>query len=185
MNSLETRRQVIHMLLVLPALYVLFFLGRGYFIGAAFLVILLGLLIINLHCINKKIRIVEWLIRNFERSDIRFPGWGSACYATGVLLAATFLNDMNSIAATILILGIGDGFSTIVGSRGKVKLPYNKKKTLEGTIAFFVASLSGYVFVGSAIIPVALIAALVEGLDLPIDDNITVPIATIIAFMVI
>ncbi len=185
MKRLELERQLIHILLVFPAVAILFFYGREVFVAVTFLILLFGLSLVNITFLGKKVGPVQWLVQRFERSDTRFPGWGSACYATGVLLAATFLEDPNAIAASIIILGIGDGFSTLVGVMGKTRIPYNRKKTVEGSAAFFVASLAGYFFVGDAVFLPALFAALVESLDLPIDDNITIPVATTIVFMVI
>lgn len=185
MKKLELERQLIHIALTIPALAVLFSCGREIFIAVTFLVLIIGLLLVDMAFLKRRIGPLGWLIERFERGDIRFPGWGSACYATGVLLAASFLTDINAIAASIIILGIGDGFSTLVGVRGKTKLPHNSKKTLEGSIAFFAASLIGYFFVGNMIIPVAILAAVVESIDFGIDDNIAIPVATTIAFLVI
>jgi dolichol kinase len=63
---------------------------------------------------------------------------------------------------------------------GRTRLPFNKGKNLEGTIfGFLFAFLGAMIFVD----PVrALIAAavgmLVEGLPIPINDNLTMPLAS-------
>jgi len=100
------------------------------------------------------------------------------------LIPLAFLHSPSEIAAVIFILAIGDGASTIIGMKGKHKIPYNKEKTFEGTVAFFLFSLPAYFFIGEAIIPLAIIAAVVESLPLRLDDNLTVPIACTVFFLV-
>ena len=185
MEKTELERQLLHMILGLLALAILLVFGRGILTGMMFFIVIIGLLLVNLTYLGKKTGIVELFVRRFERTNVPFPGWGSACYATGVLLVASFLTDPNVIAASIIILAIGDGIATLAGKAGRIRLPYNRKKTLEGTVAFFIASLPGYFFVGDIIIPIALIAAVVESLDLPLDDNVTIPVAITAVFLVI
>lgn len=185
MKKDELERQLFHVLAGMIALAVLLLLGKGMLMGMMFFIILIGLLFINQTFLGRKIGLVEWFVGRFERTNVPFVGWGSACYATGVLMAAAFLGSVDMVAATIMIMAFGDAASTIIGRMGEIRLPYNRKKTLEGAIAFYTASLVGYFFVGNAIFPVALAGALVESLDLPFDDNITVPIATTIVFLVI
>ncbi|VVC01722.1 Uncharacterised protein [uncultured archaeon] len=181
----ETRRQLFHIIIAILAIAFLFAFGRGLLMGAAFVILLIGLVLINRAYLGQRIGPVDWFIRNFEREGVRFPGWGSACYATGVLLLTSFLNSTGAIAAGIWLFGIGDGISTLVGQHGKIKLPYNKRKTLEGSLAFFLSGLIGYVFIGPLIIPAALLAAFIESLPLPIDDNLSIPVALTIMFLLL
>ncbi len=184
MEKNEIERQIFHIIVGLLAIIFLILFGRGMLMGAAFFTLIIGLLLVNLTFLGRRIGLVDWFIKHFERNNIPFPGWGSACYATGVLLVTSFLEDPNAIIAALIIMALGDGMSTLIGRKGRIKLPYNRKKTLEGTIAFFVFSLLGYPFVGGVIIPVAIVAAIVEGLDLPMDDNLTVPIVITFLFLV-
>ncbi len=185
MGKSETERQLLHVVVGLLAIVFVMQFGRGMLMGAVFFVIMIGLLLVNMTLLGKKIGLVEWFIKHFERNNIPFPGWGSACYATGVLLVASFIEDQNAVIAAIFIMAVGDGVSTLIGRRGRIKIPYNKKKTLEGTTAFFLFSLLGYLFVGEIILPIALIAAVVESLDLPVDDNLSLPVALTFLFLVI
>ncbi len=185
MEKVEVKRQVFHILLGVLALVVLLIYGKGILMGMTFFIIIIGLLLVNETFLGKKIILVDWFRKRFERRNIPFPGWGSACYATGVLRAASFLENPDAIAASVIILAVGDGVSTLIGRNGKIRLPYNRKKTLEGSAAFFVASLPGYFLVGNIIVPIALVAAFVESLDIPFDDNITVPTVTTFLFLVI
>lgn len=183
--SKEVQRQLFHMLIGIVTIALLLMLGRGYMITAVFIVLVLGTLLINARMLGRDISFVGWFEERFERDDVIFPGWGSACYAAGALLALTVLSDIGQIAATIFILAIGDGFSSIVGRMGRYRLPWNSHKTLLGTSAFLLSSLPAWYFVGAAIIPIAALAAVVESLDLRIDDNLTIPIACVVFFLVI
>lgn len=178
----EDARQYFHMAVGLLALGTLLLLGRGVMLAALFFTIIIGTLLMNARLLGKKIFIVEWFEEQFERDDAPLPGWGSACYAAGVLLAVSFLSNVPQIAAVIFVLGIGDGISTILGRRGRIALPHNRKKTLEGTLAMFFASLGSFVFVGPAAIPLSLSAALAESVP-RIDDNLMVPAACAAFFL--
>lgn len=178
----ETSRQLFHMAIGLGALLCLIFLGRGFMIAAVFWIIIAGLLLMNARLLGSQFFFLKWFEERFERPDAPLPGWGSACYATGALMALTFLHEPAQIAAVIFILGVGDGVSTIIGRMGKAAIPYNPKKTAEGTAAFILASLPAYYFVGPLIIPLSLIGALGE--SLPLEDNLVVP-ALCVAFLLI
>jgi len=144
----ETRRQIFHIALAICAMAVLALFGKGVLIAANFFILIIGLLLVNRFYCGERNPLVNWFIRNFERPGVRFPGWGAACYATGTLLLAVFLNDSNLITASLIILGFGDAFSTLAGLRGKIRLPYNKDKTLEGLRFSFLHCLRGFLSVG-------------------------------------
>lgn len=178
----ETARQLFHMAVGVGALAVLLFFGRGVLVAAVFFIIIIGTLLMNARLLGTRIPLIEWFERNFEREGAQIPGWGSACYAAGVLLAASFLTDTGQIAATVFILGIGDGVSTIIGMRGTHRLPYNGRKTAEGSLAMFASSLGAWVFVGAAALPLAAVAAAAESLP-EVDDNLLVPAACAAFFL--
>jgi len=61
------------------------------------------------------------------------------------------------------------------------KLPYNRRKSYAGTIGFLIATaVPGVIILGLWGIPLALILTAVESIELPIDDNLAIPIATVI-----
>jgi dolichol kinase len=180
----EVARQVFHIAVGLGAIAVLLLGSRGMLIAAVFTIIIVGLLLINLRLQGHDIPIVSWFEEKFERADAPLPGWGSACYAAGVLLAVTFLPGVPQIAAVIFVLAFGDGVSTIVGIRGKARIPYNRRKTVEGFIGMLLSSLPAYLFIGPPALGLAIIAALAESIP-AIDDNITIPIACTAFLMII
>lgn len=167
------------------AIALLLYFGRYFTIAAMFMLLIVASVFVNMRLLKMKVHIVEWAEEQFERTGVLFPGWGAASYLTGMLISLTFLTDINQIAASIFILAVGDSLSTIVGKRGKIRLPHNNNKTLEGSVAFFISSLPAYYFVGFLVVPLALITAIVESVSFEIDDNLTIPVACTIFFLVL
>jgi HAD superfamily phosphoserine phosphatase-like hydrolase len=82
--------------------------------------------------------------------------------------------------AVITILTLGDGTAKLVGKKiGQTVLPYNKTKTLEGTIVGIVVSaIASSIFIPPAQAIIASILGLVvESMPLAINDNITIPLS--------
>lgn len=180
----EVQRQIFHIILGIISIAILYYLGKGFLIAGVFFTILIGTILINLRIRDKKIPIVSWFEEKFERKDAHFAGWGSFWYAVGVLIAATYLTETSQIAAVIYILAFGDAVSTLIGRSGKLKIPFNRNKSLEGSIAFFIASLTSYIFIGPLAIALSFVCALAESMPI-VDDNISIPIAAIIFLLVI
>ncbi|MEW6749169.1 MAG: hypothetical protein AB1295_05670 [Candidatus Micrarchaeota archaeon] len=182
--ELEDSRQFFHMVVGFAAIAVLLIWGRGVLLAAVFFTIIIGTVLMNLRLLGRSIPLIEWFEERFERKGVPLPGWGSACFATGALVAAAFLKDPSQIAAVLLALGIGDGISNIIGRRGGTRLPYNRKKTVEGMAAMFASSLLAWVFIGPLALPLALIAAVAESVP-RLDDNLTVPVACTLFLLVV
>ncbi len=180
MKQSEGVRQLIH--IGAGIFFLLFFLafGRIPFIVLAFFLLVIGSLFIHFRMVGTYIPLIHDVGDSLERDGARFPGWGPALYLVGLLMIATVLQNADDVAAAILILGVSDGASTLVGLHGRHPLPYNRRKTVEGTLVFFFTSLFGYVFIGPAIVPLAFLAALAESSNVPIDDNLLVPLVSVI-----
>ena len=102
-------------------------------------------------------------------------------FALGIILSLIlFPTPINYVLITILTLG--DGFATIFGKTiGRTTLPFNKGKTLEGSVFGFIFAFSGaLLFVNNPIKALigSTIGILVELLPLPINDNLTIPLTT-------
>ena len=181
----ETQRQLVHVALGVFLIALLFFLGKNkmlYFLSGT---LFFGFLLINLVVRGYKVPVASWFVETFERKGAPLPGYGSAWYVVGLLLSCILIPDINFLAATIVILAFGDAASTIFGKNGTNPLPYNKRKTFEGSSAFLLFSLIGCVFIGWKILPLALVAAVVESLPIKIDDNLLIPLACVIVFHLI
>lgn len=103
-------------------------------------------------------------------------------YALGIILPLIIFPS--SVAyASITILTIGDGIASFLGQKiGKTTYPYNKSKSLEGSISGFIpAFLAANLFIDSTrAFTAAAIGMLVESLPTPIDDNLIIPVTTAI-----
>jgi dolichol kinase/phosphoserine phosphatase len=98
--------------------------------------------------------------------------------AIGILLPLLlFVPPVSYVAVTVLVFG--DSISTIVGIKlGHHYIPYNKKKSLEGSISgFIVASIVSSFFVSPIFaIIAALSGMIIESLPLPFNDNVSIPL---------
>ena len=109
---------------------------------------------------------------------------GTVPYLLGVGLSLLFYR-VEIATAAICFLAFGDVAATTVGERfGKTKI--SGAKSLEGTLAFFIAaSSSGFLLalanihlMSGIILAGALAAAVVELLPLPLNDNLIIPLAS-------
>jgi phosphoserine phosphatase SerB len=101
-------------------------------------------------------------------------------FALGIAISLLiFPAPIRYVAITTLTLG--DGGAHIFGMKfGRTRLPFNKGKNLEGTLfGFLFAFLGAMIFVDPtrALIGAA-VGMLVEALPLPINDNLTMPLAS-------
>ncbi|MEJ2241072.1 MAG: hypothetical protein P8Y18_02885 [Candidatus Bathyarchaeota archaeon] len=174
-------REIIHMSSFFISFISIYFIGNNL---TAFLILLIALIYtisevarvrgknlpifssITLNAVNK----TEFY--EFATAPINF--------ALGIAISLLiFPAPIRYVAITILTLG--DGFAHIFGMKfGKHRIPFNKGKNLEGSIFGFLFAFFGILLF---IDPLrALIAAIfgmiIEALPLPLNDNLTMPIAT-------
>jgi len=184
----EVMRRIIHIgfgVVVLLFLYLLGKEGFEYAEAALFTFFILGILIVDRKLKKRKIPLVDLLLEKVERPNV-MPAHGAFWYGVGLLLIISFLDNVNYIYASIAILAFGDGVATLAGRYGKVNLFHNKNKTLEGSAAFFVASsIAAYPFIGMTALPLSLICALFESINLNFDDNLVVPLVCVVFFLLI
>ena len=123
------------------------------------------------------------LIRPGEKGNLL----GSTC----LLIASTmtvFLFPKGVAVAALCFLIIGDTVAALVGRRfGRIHL--FGKKTLAGSVAFFLAAFgSGSLIPGLDLYTVligAAVAAVAEALPLPVDDNFSIPILSGVAMVLV
>jgi dolichol kinase len=108
-------------------------------------------------------------------------------YAVGIV-GSILLFPKNIGDTSIILLTLGDGLAHIFGILfGKTRNPLNKSKTIEGTLlgfttAFLVSILIIHfeiAFIG------AVIGAVIESFGKPIDDNISVPLLSGLAMILV
>jgi dolichol kinase len=99
--------------------------------------------------------------------------------AVGVILSLVFFSEIIA-CVVIVILAFADSFATSVGKfYGRVKIPYNRKKSVEGSVAFFVTALICAVFflpLKTALIA-SFVSCLIETIPFKF-DNISIPLGT-------
>jgi phosphoserine phosphatase len=104
-------------------------------------------------------------------------------FAVGILFTLLLFKAPLSYAA-IACFALGDSMASIFGGLASRRpFPFNKSKTLAGSLAgFFFAFLAGVVFVSPFLALVgAAVAMIVESLPLPVNDNIMIPLCTALA----
>ncbi len=181
----ETRRKLVHGLFGIPVSVFVFFVPRTFAIYFSIS------LIIFLFAISAIIRngiyvpLISEILAIFERKkDMReFPLKGTLYFLIGSFITM-LLYEKTVASAAIIILALGDCFSTLVGKPfGKTKHAHNNGKSVEGSIAGFVVAFTGALFLVSP--KVALVGSFagmfVESLDIKIfgiaiDDNFSIPI---------
>ncbi|MDP6924556.1 MAG: haloacid dehalogenase-like hydrolase [Candidatus Scalindua sp.] len=115
-------------------------------------------------------------VRSGERRRFAFA---PVTLALGVLLSLVLFPTLIAYV-TIAILACADSLATIVGKfYGRIRIPYNHKKSIEGSAAFFITALicaAIYLPLKTALI-VSLVSCIIE--SLPVNhDNITIPLGT-------
>lgn len=156
-------------------------------IAAWFLLASIAISFVISRAIKRRVRLpfIEWVIRTFERKkDIEnFPLKGTIYFLIGALISV--LVYRTDIAATsIIILALGDCFSTLIGKPlGMTRHAHNAKKSIEGSFAGFVAAVAGAaLFIPAKLAFIgALAGIIVESFDfmfmgLDIDDNLSIPV---------
>lgn len=127
----------------------------------------------------------EWFFRYFgflaRKTEVsRFMG-ASYLFVGGLVAMLIFQRDIAVLALSFM--AVGDVFASIIGKRlGKIKF---RSKTVEGSLGCFVSCLAtGLIFYYAGLDITLLIvlagsvtATIVEAASLPINDNLTIPLA--------
>jgi dolichol kinase len=106
---------------------------------------------------------------------------GPITLGLGALLSLLFFGE-SAAAIAIYVLAFGDGLSSLAGKLfGRIKLPFTKGKSLEGSLTCFAVSfLSSFAVSGGLVLPslvVALVSTFVEAVPSKDWDNIFLPLA--------
>jgi phosphoserine phosphatase/dolichol kinase len=183
----ETLREIIHACgFTVPVLSSL--MGR-YIIGFLIIIVTSLYIISELAMIEGSNLPIISSISHHAATQIELYEFGTApmFFAFGILLSLLLFPAPASSAA-IAIFALGDSTASIFGRIvGKKTLPFNKGKTLEGSlIGLFFAFLAATFYVNplKALIG-AVVAMIIESLPLPLNDNLVVPLITgvVLTFM--
>lgn len=183
--KLEAKRQVFHILFGSVLAFLVYFELIDF-------LILLIVLIAGLACsmISRKydVPVITWFLHQFDREKDRqvMPGRGAIYYVIGILIAyglfTTQPEGKNIIAASIMILALGDAVPHFVAHMAKIKHPFSNTKYIEASLVGVMLAFLGAVFFVEPLeaLLASFAAMFVEGIDLKIgleiDDNIIVPV---------
>lgn len=130
---------------------------------------------------GKKMPVINYITRKAaSKNELYVIVLAPIYFAVGILVTLVIFPAPASYAA-IAMFTLGDSTAALFGEYfGKTMLPFNKDKSLEGSVAGFVfAFLAGSVFISPLIALIgAAIAMFIEYLPLPINDNLLIPTFT-------
>jgi dolichol kinase len=180
----ELQRKAIHFTLGNAVIAsVLVFGTQNTLLGCA-IVLLAGLIVSRQLQKGKGHPLLDPILRAVERKhETRLPGKAAILFFLGTLITLFLFKDPIIAAGAIIVLTYGDAAASLIGkSEGRFKLSIDR--TLEGTLGgITVAFLALFFLLPTIGTTKALIAAIVGMLAefLPIDDNLSIPIAAGIA----
>lgn len=197
--DLETRRQGVHLFSGLLFALIVHMLPTSY--GFAFLAIMAVLTFIVSKFIikGKKIPFFSWLVAKTERKG-KAPASGVTWYFLGVLfifvLSVFFGIDKIFVTSAMLIVAIGDSFCTGLGRKiGRKRLPRTTTKSYEGSLIGFGTAFFAAAFALKLILPTtpamiiagagAFVGMIAEAYVRFIDDNLTIPILSWLAMVIV
>ena len=181
-SGTEIRRDVFQIVTGIIVLLFIFEFGR--YDGS--LLVLFGSLLLyavgNFSSLQKNNKVSRFLF-TMEREGVSL-GHGAISLASGVFFLLGILSAYNVVLVGIFLVLIADPVATIAGKTiGGLRLPYNKTKTVSGTlIALLVSLVYTCLFSGLNLLPYAFIGIMVESItSYPLDDNLTVPISIVLS----
>jgi dolichol kinase len=184
----ELARQIAHLLLGVAALGVFsffYFLSPQWHalsVSAALLALYVLVLLIFAKSSFRKIPLVDSLFARLGYRD-EFPGEGALWYALGILLVLSFFTSFANVFSTIYILAVGDSVSTAINlprPAMRYRRSIFKNKTPLSVAAFIVFSLPVAFFLGAKAVPLVFACAVVEALDIKVNDNFLIPLVCVI-----
>jgi dolichol kinase len=178
-------RKLYHILGGLGLLSLFFLLGRD---RAFITYALLFCLVLAADVVRLKVpavnRFVYARFGSFIRKNEEQKLTGTAPYILGIA-SSLYLYPAGIATAAVCFLACGDVAATTVGERyGRTKIG---KKSLEGTLAFaaaaaaaglLVPALAGVPIMHGLVLAGAIVAAGVELLPLPVNDNLVIPVVS-------
>ena len=174
-KRVELSRDLFHMGAGVFLMLVFMFESEPVAVTALMLMILGGILAI---CITEmfKDNPISNVVMGLERGGAAL-GYGALWLALGSLFAVSFLNTTNVLVVFAAIF-IGDPIATIIGIHfSKAKLPWNRRKSVAGTVSyFFAATIISFFLIGNYAVIIGLVGAMVESLRIKVDDNFSVSV---------
>jgi len=173
-------REIIHASAVaIPVLSSLF----GIYIIAYFILFVTALYVISELSIMEKrsLPVISSITRHAATPEELYEFRAAPIFFAFGILFTLLLFPRPASSAAIVILALGDSTASIFGKMfGRNALPFNKVKTLEGSLIGFIFAFFGAMFFVNPFMAAAGAAGamLIESLPLPINDNLVIPLVT-------
>jgi dolichol kinase len=175
-KEVEIRRDMFQILLGLIVIFIFYMFPKPYSALMITLAIIFGYIFAGIAASATHGNKAFELLAKMEREDV-ILGAGAIWLAVGSLIVIAVLGNTSYIIPVITTIFIADSGATIIGISIKgPALPYNSKKTISGTLAYFIIAALAFSLLGYIGILIAFIAAVAESLPVDIDDNLLVPI---------
>ncbi len=179
-KKIEIKRDIVQIILGLIVIAIIYFLPEGLSYPIIFALIFIAG-VANSYMTNSSCAVAKFL-KSLERSNITF-GTGAIYIAVSTILLMGFVHSKPFLMFGIAALFIADSFATIIGINGRHKI--RRKKTVEGSLGYFLSLAAiGYLLIGIWALPLAIFLAIVEIESTHIDDNILVPSAYILVYII-
>lgn len=183
-GSLPSRNEVIRESIHACGLFVPIFSGIIGLYPVALLILMVTLLYVmsELARMEKKnLPIISFITQNAaSQAELYEFATAPLFFALGILITLLLFPSPASGAA-IVIFALGDSSASIFGGiLGRTSIPFNKGKTLEGSIVGFAFAFLGGMFIIGPVMALvgAITAIVVESLPWPLNDNIVTPVVT-------
>lgn len=182
-KGLETRRDIIHIILGIIIMSLFFVLPFHTAIYVTIALIFLGY-IYNGIIPNLKNNVYRKLVI-FERNDSIY-GLGALYLGIGISLLIGFIHNPSFLITGFIALFFADPLATIFGINIKSpKLFYNKHKSILGTFTFFlVIAIGAFPIIGIYSLAFGVILSITESIDNIVDDNIAIAIVMILLYII-
>lgn len=173
----ETGRDIVQISLGIVVAAVLLLLPMPYSAYLVFALMLFGYFM-NSFFLNGSRGVYGKALAALERSDTTY-GIGAMYLAAGTSLVVGFSGSSGLMLFGIVALFFADSAATIIGMRlGRHRIPYNRDKTFEGALSFFlILALLGIPLLGPYALPLAAALAFLESVRVHVDDNMRTGIA--------
>lgn len=184
---LELRRQSVHILL---GLFFLAGIAYNFFFWWSFLFLIVMAIPIVFFAEKIPLVHVHKMLSVLDRKNPFFPGFGAFSFVFSFALI-TLLFPVEIALPALVIMVVGDGIATLIGHySGRYALPWNKKKTWEGSLVGVLTAMTaaGLFLPLSLALASAAVALLVESLPLPyplLDDNVLMPLAAALLLLLV
>lgn len=178
----ERGRKIVHIFVGATVILLVLAFGQKQVMLGLLAALFAGLYLVNFRLRGYKDFFSEFFLKKYDRKEQLVPGQGALTLVAGALFVLAFASTTAAALGILAILSFGDGFASFVGRFGKTPLPWNRKKTLEGLLAFvLVGAAFSFSFLGlTYAVAYSILLGLLETVDTDVDDNLLIPAAGIL-----